>query len=149
MAAQFKIRDAQPWDCGALMRRLRTEHARAGVKLGYSYGHRELRDCYDNSSFRRSWIVNDRLMGVGGVTESLLSSWGMVWLALSQEVAAYPVEVVKEAKRQLAEILQLKRQIFTLILVDDLTSMRFAEFLGFEPTGNMPVVGAVHYKLEA
>ena len=127
---EFAIIEAKPWHCGAMSRLLRPEHQRAVAMIGMN-SHRELRARFDASSFRKAWLIDGHLAGLGGVTGPTLSAIGMVWLALSDRATAYPLAIIKEAKHQLEEIMTVKRVLFTAILDDDEAAKRFAVFLGF------------------
>ena len=61
----------------------------------------------------------------------LLSSGGFIWLALSQEALRYPVAIIKEARRQLAEIMTTRSEVATTLIAHDDVAIRFARFLGF------------------
>lgn len=128
----FRIIDAKPWHCGRMARLLRSEHAQAIAMIGID-SHRELRDKFDQSSFRRAWLIDGDLAGLGAVTGDALSAVGFVWLALSNKAMKYPVAIVKEARRQLDEIMEVKRELVTTILDGDESSKRFAAFLGLFP----------------
>ena len=130
MTPRFQIIPAKPWHCGAMVRRLRIEHRMAVAKLGLD-SHRELSDRFSQSSFRRALLIDAHLEALGGVTGSLLSGEGYVWLALSQRAARYPLLLVREAKKQLDEIMTIKRVLVTSVLDDDLAAKRFAIYLGF------------------
>ncbi len=127
---KFSIIEAKPHHCGQMVRVLRTHHAAVLAGLGLN-AHRELRASFDQSTYRLAWLIDGKLAGLGGVTESALSATGMIWLALSQDAMHYPVQIVKEARRQLSNIMVVKRELVTAILLDDKSSMRFAEFMGF------------------
>lgn len=113
-----------------MARLLRVEHQKAIAMVGVDT-HRELRASYDESYFRRAWIIDGKLAGLGGVRGSFLSPWGFVWLALSHEALKYPIEIVKEARWQMRSILKTKREVYTTILDDDEAAKRFAVFMGF------------------
>jgi hypothetical protein len=113
-----------------MARLLRPEHKAAIVLLGVDT-HRELRGAYDDSSFCRAWLIDGELAALGGVRSTLLSQMGYVWLALSAKAMQNPVAVVKEARRQLAEIMLVKRQLATTLLDGDDAAYRFAVFMGF------------------
>jgi len=89
--------------------------------------------------FTRAWLVDGELAGLGGVTGSEISSTGYVWLALSERATRFPVEIVKETQRQMARILLTKRELVTLIIPEDKTSLRFATWLGFETVDPTPI----------
>lgn len=128
----FTIIEAKPWHCGQMARALRAEHREVIARIGIDC-HKELRARFNASSFRRAWLIDGQLAALGGVVGSKLSSCGMVWLALSHVAGRFPLETVREARRQLAELMQTKRDLWTTILDDDAASKRFAIFLGFVP----------------
>ena len=136
--SHFEIRDAKPQDCGKIARRLRDEHQGAVNLTGVSY-HHEIRRCFEDSWYAKAWLHDGQLLGIGGVTGPLLSSQGGLWLALSREVAKFPVETFKEARRQIASLSILKRDLFCTILPEDETSLRFANRLGFEQYSTTPI----------
>ena len=132
MKPDFTVIEAKTFHCGQMSRLLRDEHRAATVRLGFDT-HRELTARFDESPFRRAWTINGRLAGLGGIVGSAISETGQLWLALSDEARKYPVEVVKESRRQLAEIMQTKRCLLTTVLDSDESAKRFAIFLGFVP----------------
>lgn len=115
-----------------MARMLRLEHHSAIASLGID-SHRELAGRFASSSFRRAWLIDGKLAALGGVTGTALSAYGLLWLAVSHWSVHYPLAMVKEARRQLAEIMGVKRVLATTILENDETSKRFAIFLGFVP----------------
>ena len=127
----FCLEPGKPYHCGKIIRRLRIDHNDAFMKLGLN-AHKQLRACFDDSYFCRAWIIDGRLAGLGGVTGSLLSPVGYIWLALSEEATHYPVKVMREARAQISEIMQVKRSLITTVLKNDEPSVRFATRLGFE-----------------
>jgi hypothetical protein len=131
----FEVIEARRHHCGQMARRLREEQAEATARLGV-HTHRRLVEVFDNSSFRRAWLVDGRLCGLGGVEGSLASATGGIWLALTEQACRYPVALVKETRRQLQEIMQTRRQIVTTIIENDSASARFVAHLGFETCGD-------------
>jgi hypothetical protein len=125
---KFEIIEGRPYHCGQIVRRLRAEHRTAMIGVN---AHREISDRFATSSFRRAWLIDGDLCALGGVVGGALSSVGYIWLALSQLALAYPVAVVKEARRQLDEIMATRRELATIIVPDDTAALRFAVFLGF------------------
>lgn len=130
---EFTITEAKAFHCGQMCRLLRHEHRQALALIGVN-SHQELTARFEQSSFRRSWMIDGKLAALGGVTGSPLSSEGFVWLAVSNAATKYPKAIVREARKQLAEIMQTKRELMTAIIDDDETSKRFALFMGFVPT---------------
>jgi hypothetical protein len=136
--SHFQIRDAKPQDCGMISRRLRDEHLGAVRLLGIS-NHHEIRRCFEDSWYAKAWLHDGVLLGLGGVTGPMLSSQGTVWLALSKDVTKFPVETVKEARRQVNFLSKMKRELFCTLLPEDETSLRFANRLGFEQYSVTPI----------
>lgn len=148
---EFRIIEAREYHCGQIIRRLREEHHAAIMGLGVN-AHREIRAKFDDSAFRRAWLIDDRLAGLGGVTGPLASSSGFIWLALTAQATRYPVAIMKEAQRQIDQILETKRDLVTSLIPGDRTAIRFATRLGFEvahtsmvPYGNGEVI-SVRYR---
>ena len=132
---RFAIVEARPYHCGAMARALRLEHRKAVAVTGYN-AHYELAARFRDSAFRRAWMIDGQLAALGGVTGSMIDPAGQVWLALSHRALRYPVHLVREARRQLAEIMTMKHEIATLALGSDDAALRFALFLGFLPVGS-------------
>lgn len=127
---RFEIVAAKPWHCGQMARMLRDEHKRAVLGIGVDL-HRELRSRFEASGYRRAWLIDGRLAGLGGVVGTLLAPSGYVWLVLTQRALRYPIAVVKEARRQLDLIMMVKNELATVILPQDTAALRLAVFLGF------------------
>jgi len=133
---------------GQMSRLLRHEHAKMILNMNYNV-HRSLLQYYNLSLFSRAWKVNGKLAGVGGVTGSLLSTEGYIWLALSEEILKNPIIIVKEAVMQLREILKVKKRLIAFVLTADKVAQRFAEFLGFVSKGLCADPNFIIYSLEA
>jgi hypothetical protein len=127
----FELIDARPYHCGQIVRRLRHDMHCAFFALGVD-PHRELRTCFDVSYLRRAWLIDGKLAGLGGVFGGALSSAGYIWLALTQEATRYPVAMLKEARRQVAEIGATKHTLIASTLAGDDAAERFIMRLGFE-----------------
>jgi hypothetical protein len=121
-------------DCPAAPRRARARNRGFGV-----HAHREIRTNFDASAFRRAWLIDGRLAALFGVTGALLASRGYGWLALTSDATRYPVEIVKETRRQFDQIMLTKREMVTALLPEDKTALRFATKLGFEIETVTPV----------
>lgn len=139
----FEVVEARPFHCGPMIRALRKDHKAAFMALGHNRAHHELRTCFDDSHFRRSWLIDGKLAGIGGVRGTLCSPVGYIWLALSQDATHYPIQIMREARAQIAEIMEVKRSLGTTILKADSASMRFAERLGFRPIEDVEDWGVV------
>lgn len=150
--SRFAVIEAHPYHCGQIVRKLRDEHQEAVAWLGIN-SHREIRDKFDASTFRRALTINDRLIGLGGVVGTALSAEGFVWCSLTNEASRHPIAIARVIKRQLAEIMVVKRVLHTCLIPEDKTALRFASKLGFEVIDPIPrLVGrgriiAVQYRL--
>jgi hypothetical protein len=128
---------AKRWHCGQMVRLLRHEHQRVMYGIGLD-AHAELAGMFEISAFRKAWLIDGRLAGLGGVTGTLLSPHGFVWLALSEQAMRYPVALVKEARRQIAEMMVVKRELTTTLIGGDEAAQRLAVFLGFHVQSQGP-----------
>lgn len=125
-----EVVEARRYHCGQIVRRMRATQRdtieRAGVDP-----HREVVRLFNISCIRRAWLVDHRLMALGGVTGTLLSEMGFLWLIMSEDARRYPLAIVKEARRQLDEIMETMQEVTTTISLDDADAVRLATFLGF------------------
>ena len=126
----FATIEARPWHAGQMARRLRRAHARATARIGID-AHGSLADMLQASPWRRAWLIDGELAALGGVAGPLLADGGFVWLALAGTTERYPLAIVREARKQLRELMVFKRALTTTILPDDPASQRLAIFLGF------------------
>ncbi len=117
--------------CGILARFLRVEHAALLMRTNVPI-HRELRDTFERSYYRRSAFVDGHLAGMWGCEGSLISSQGMVWLAMSQYAVKFPMTALRLAKREIDHLAKTKTELLTTLLPDDEPAHRLALFLGFE-----------------
>lgn len=129
----FTVIPAKSFHCGMMVRRMRAEHSQAHAMLGVDARrqHEELRASFHASCFRRAWLIDGQLAALGGVVGTALSAHGFIWLVLTDQARRYPVAVVKEARRQLAEVMVTFREIYTTVLPNDAAARRLAIFLGF------------------
>lgn len=133
----FQIVEARSWHCGAMARLLRAEHWLALARVRVEV-HHELRACFEDSAFCRAWLIDGKLAALGGVRGTLTDPLGYVWLALSARALKFPVAVVREARRQLDEIMATRVELATTLLLDDEAAIRFSVFLGFHVDDDGP-----------
>lgn len=127
---KVEIVEAKAHYCGMILRRLRLEHAQSFAMVGLN-AHRQLRETFSASAWRRAAFMNDRIVGLGGVTGSLLSPSGFVWLCLTNEVVRHPILVLREVRRQIDEIMRIKTELYTTVLPGDESALRLCSWLGF------------------
>ena len=136
-----EIVDAETWHCGQIARRLRAEHR--SLLIGHDISvHRELRDAFDASMWRKAWFLDGRLMGIAGITGTVSSGEGNVWLAVSDEALGRPISLARLVLRGLEEVMLVKRHLTTIVLKDDRAAVRFAYFLGFHVEMQTTINGA-------
>lgn len=131
MSPKFEIIEAKPFHCGQISRILRYEHQRQLMLLGISI-HAQMRAIFDASYYRKAWMIDGKLAGLGGVEGSLMGSTGLIWMALSERAMRYPVAIVRTAREQLEAISVTKTELYTTVISDDPAAQRLAVFLGFQ-----------------
>ena len=130
MSPRFEIQDAKVWHCGMMARKLR-EETRDALRRFDARAHQELRDLFNQSAWKKVWLIDGELGALGGVTGPTLAGGGTVWLAFSKLATRYPKAMAIEAKRQIEILSEHKRELSIAILPDDPASLRFALYLGF------------------
>lgn len=133
MNPRFEVVEGRLHHCGQLIHRMRTEHFEALTAFGINHklAHKALVESFNASSFRRAWLIDGKIAGLGGVHGMMASSTGFIWMVLTQEATKYPVSVIKEARKQIEEIMLTRCQLNTSIITRDVTALRFAEYMGF------------------
>lgn len=126
----FEVIEMKRRHCGQIIKHLRIGHQIALEQVKRD-AHREIVAIFEESAFRRAWLIDGRLAAVGGVTGSIIASTGYAWLALTEEATLHRVALLKEVMRQLAQIMVSKRELATTVLGGDPAARRLAIFLGF------------------
>lgn len=83
------------------------------------------------SNYCRTAMMDGKPIAMWGVKSALLGDSAMVWLVLSDSVTKMPVSVVREARAELAKIMETTDEVAITVLTDDEAAIRFAIFLGF------------------
>ena len=135
--AEFKMVEAKLHHCGQLVRKLRAAQSGALATVG-ARSHAELRACFAESSFKRSWLIDGELAGMMGVTGSHLSSTGLIWLALASMATRHGRRTALVARETLAEVMETRHDVYTIMLKGDPASMRWIEFLRFHEVATQP-----------
>lgn len=126
----FEIIPAKPWHCGIIARKARAEHRAAVSALGIDL-HRELAARFADTLEPKAWLIDGRVAALGGVLGTGLCAGGYVWLAITDEAAKHPLALVREAKRQLDQVMSIRRELATVLLPTDKAALRLAAYLGF------------------
>lgn len=133
--------EAKEFHTGRITRSLRVVHRDLLLRMHVDV-HRDLRETFDQSMWSKAWLLDDRLMAIGGVTGSVMSTEGMVWLALSEDALPHSYRIAREAMRQLDRIMLVRRKLSTLVLKEDRPAIRFAHFMGFQDGRPATINGA-------
>ena len=129
--------EAKLHHCGQLVRKLRAAQAGALATIG-AHSHAELRARFGESSFKRSWLIDGELAGMMGVTGSHLSSTGLIWLALAEKATRHGRRTALIARETLAEAMETRHDVYTIMFRSDAASMRWIEFLRFHEAKTQP-----------
>lgn len=104
---------------------------------GFGLRPREaLRRAYVASPHCRTALMDGKPIAMWGVKNTMLGNTGVVWLVLSEAVTHMPVAVVKEARAELAAVMERLDEIAITVLPDDEAAIRFAVYLGFHDRDN-------------
>lgn len=134
---ELTIQDGKLRYAGQMIRHLRREHQVAFAGVGLN-AHRELRSTMAQSAYYRAAFLDGRLAALWGVTGSLMSPFGFVWLTLTNEGARHPITVLRHARRELDEMMKTRRELTTTVLQDDQAALRLCAFLGFHVEDHGP-----------
>ena len=127
----FEVVEAKPWHAGQMARIVRNAHVLALGKASLNV-HRDLATTAGGSIFCRAWLIDGKLAALGGVNGPIAGATGHIWLAVSDAATKHPIAMVREARRQIAEIMETRRELRTSCVVGDKPSLDFATLLGFE-----------------
>ncbi len=134
MPVSCEIVPASPRHIRPLAKRLRAGACVALMDRGFD-PRRALHDAFMGSHYCRAALVDGRVAAMWGLEGPLLGGAAKIWLALSEEVGHLPVMIVREARRELAEIAAVYGGIEAAVLPEDQAAVRFASFLGFREHG--------------
>jgi hypothetical protein len=126
----LEILEAKRHHCGMMARRMRKVH-RDILESGGVSTHRELLWVFNQSSFRRSAFFEGKIVAMGGITGSRLSTQGVAWLVLAEEFRTHPITIVRHAERLLKQEMQTRSELAATILLGDDAALKFAAYLGF------------------
>jgi hypothetical protein len=126
----FEVKEAKSWHVGQMARTLRSDLI--GYIENYNMNvHREMSKVFNESYYRKIWVVDGKLCGIGGISGSAVSCAGFIWVALNSNALKFPKEIVKESQRQVALALEFHSKLLATTFYGDVRARRFIEFLGF------------------
>ncbi len=91
-----------------------------------------MRGFFRQSSYRRTALLDDRPLALWGITGSLCSSSGILWLRVGTRARSLPRLVVELAREELKQMLETRRELVCYIDASDIRAQRFASFFGFD-----------------
>lgn len=98
--------------------------------------HIALHRAFMGSFYCRTALIEGKPVAMWGVKGTLLGEGAFVWLVLSDQIAAIPRAVTREAKAELAAIMDNYQEVAITVLPDDVAAVRFAVYLGFHDREN-------------
>lgn len=128
----FERIEPKAYYIGRMARIVRKEQSLGMLDVGEN-PHRNLHGCFDQSIIRWAYARDGKLVGMGGIIGTLASSHGQLWIALSLGATEKPVAMIKEIRKCLAEALVQFSELYTIVILSDQASVRFAEYFGFKP----------------
>lgn len=97
---------------------------------------RALQRAFFGSSYCRTAMMEGRPAAMWGTHGTALSDHALVWLALGEEVAKYPLAIVRLARAELLVMRDKAGPLYATIASEDSRAAVFARTLGFQPTGD-------------
>lgn len=88
----------------------------------------------------RSVLYNGRVIAMWGMCGVYVSDEGQPWLVTAPEVERLPFAVLREAKKGVAEMLDLKPFLWNYVAADYAQAVKMLEILGFtlDPSVTLP-----------
>jgi len=85
-----------------------------------------------DSPYRRVAIIDGQVAALWGCYGMLLSPVGEAWLMTGPEIERLPIAFVREARRELAAILESKTELVMAVDARSERAKRFLQMLGFQ-----------------
>lgn len=93
---------------------------------------RFVRRLLQQSSYARAAVICNVPVALWGLTGTLLSPSGHIWLSVTQEARARPFAFMAVARSEAATLLATKAELRSMVRIDDARALRFLRHLGFE-----------------
>jgi hypothetical protein len=145
MARPYTIMEAEPSHLDSLAARLRAFDCLELMACGKS-ARAHLQRCYDLTIMRKTAFVEGEIAAMWGLHPGpLLGDTGHPWFLTTAAVERVPIAVVKEARRHIAEMLEVRPRLVNYVLASYTGAMRLIGVLGFrlgppEPIGKNGVL---------
>lgn len=90
-----------------------------------------IRSSFRSAILRRTAFVDGEIAAMWGLGGVMLSDEGVPWLMTTPAIERIPVSFVRLARREVAEMLELRSQLSNVVLASYRSACRFLEVLGF------------------
>lgn len=129
--SEYVIVPAERVHIPLMVRHLRAQDLEEVTCLGLS-PRRALRDSFKTSLFRRSAFVDGEIAAMWGVSGGIIDNFGVPWLLTTPAIERVPLAFIKEARREVFEIMETKQRIENYVLASYTRAIRFLMLMGFE-----------------
>ena len=140
--ARYEMTECRRWHCGQMARRMRRADREAMLAVGCD-PHREIVHRFQESAYRRAWLVDGELGAVGGVSGTLAASDGYIWMVVAESATRHALALARMTLGQLATVSLTFRSVVSLMMAADERAIEFARFLGFCVVDGGPAWGVV------
>jgi hypothetical protein len=93
---------------------------------------RALHRAFIASNYCRTALIEGKPVAMWGVCGALMSNVASVWLVIAEDIVNLPLAIVREARAELAHVMNNYHELVTTVLPDDAAAVRFALYLGFQ-----------------
>jgi len=91
-----------------------------------------LRRAFRGAIIRRTAIIDEQIAAMWGLEGTMLGNIGYPWMLTAPPIEKIPVAFVREARKGVWEMLQIKNRLEGYVAADYTCACRFLEVLGFE-----------------
>lgn len=131
------VGDAKLRHVGMISARLR-DADREEIMALYGDCRKAIRYCFMVSCIRRVAFVDEEIAAMWGVTGTLLSPIANVWLVTTPAIERIPFSFAREARRELAEIMETHDVVRGHVFAGYERAIRFMRLLGFDVAAPEP-----------
>lgn len=125
----IRIEPSKLHHCGVMARHM-TAWQRQHIPR--SVAHRQIAALLGASYAARTGFLGDQIIGMGGITGTIASETGFVWLVIRDIPPDLVLPVIREMRSQFLAMASWKREIVSTVMLGDEKAMRLARFFGFK-----------------
>lgn len=134
----YAIVEAERHHIAALIKTLRDEDAAEATSINVSPA-RAVWKSWRSSILRRAALRNGEVVAAWGLGGGLLSHVGEPWLMTSKGIEQVPVSFVREARREVRAMLDIRDTLTNFVPASYIRAIRFLEVLGFTVYEPLPL----------